>query len=141
MASRPEMRMPYGPGWEDPDWTPSAPPAAQEPAADRRPRVSTLAQFMSIVKRAAVGRLARPALRVAPIERRHPVAGTAAYVGQTRRWVIAGGAGLLAISTLPTLPRDPKAASAAKAGEPSHVADAAKAAVEPGSNAGDRSET
>jgi hypothetical protein len=109
MASRSEMRMPYGPGWEDPDWTPNAPAPAEEPAADTRPRVSTLAQFMAVVKRAA-RRSPQPGLRVAPIERRHPVAGTAAYVGQTRRWVIAGGAGLLAISTIPTLPRDPKAA-------------------------------
>jgi len=50
MASRPEMRMPYGPGWDEPDWTPKAPPAAQEPQVDRRPRVSTLAQFMAIMR-------------------------------------------------------------------------------------------
>jgi hypothetical protein len=113
MAAGPEMRMPYGPGWEDPDWTPHAPPAIADDGADERPRVSTLAQFMAVVQRVASPREPLPGLRVAPIERRHPVAGTAAYVGQTRRWVIAGGAGLLAISTIPALPREREASPAA----------------------------
>jgi hypothetical protein len=137
MASRPEMRMPYGPGWDDPDWTPLAPPRPHEPAADTRPHVSTLAQFMAVVKRATKVRRSQPGLRVAPIERRHPVAGTAAYVGQTRRWVIAGGAGLLAISTIPALPGEARAASAAKADEPS-PGDESKATA-PVRNAGFRS--
>jgi hypothetical protein len=108
VPARPEMRLPYGPGWEDPDWTPHEPPAAPEPAQESLPCVSTLSQFMAVVKRAAA-QLPQAGLRVAPIERRHPVAGTAAYVGQTRRWVIAGGAGLLAISTIPALPRGARA--------------------------------
>jgi hypothetical protein len=110
------MRQPYGPGWEDPDWTPHWPPAADDPATDTRPRVSTLAEFMEVVKRNATPWAPRPALRVAPIDQRQPVAGTAAYVGQTRRWVIAGGAGLLAISTIPALPREARAANTAPDG-------------------------
>jgi hypothetical protein len=126
MASGPEMRMPYGPGWEDPDWTPHVPPATADAAADEPPRVSTLAQFMAIVQRVARPRASLPGLRVAPIGQRYPVAGTAAYVGQTRRWVIAGGAGLLAISTIPTLPRERKAEPAAPSNETAHVAEGAR---------------
>jgi hypothetical protein len=126
MAAGPEMRLPYGPGWEDPDWTPHVPPATADAAADERPRVSTLAQFMAVLQRAAAPGMSRPGLHVEPIERRRPVAGTAAYVGQTRRWVIAGGAGLLAISTIPALPRQRKAEPGTSAPEAAQGPDDAR---------------
>ena len=94
MSSDPKVRMPYGPGWEDPDWSPHAEPPAESAAMkltqgeDARPVVSTFAQFMAIVKRHASPRAPapRPALPAA---------------AQTRRWVMAGSAGLVALATLP----------------------------------------
>ena len=66
MAAGPEMRLPYGPGWEDPDWTPHVPPATADAAADERPRVSTLAQFMAVLQRAAVAPRKRAPAKGAP---------------------------------------------------------------------------
>jgi len=60
MRSEPNMRMPYGPGWEDPDWSPHAAPPDESAAMkrdahpiDERPVVGSLAQFMEVVKRFA----------------------------------------------------------------------------------------
>jgi hypothetical protein len=143
MPSEPEMRMPYGPGWEDPDWTPHATPdpgaqaGADAPLADDpRPRVSTLAQFMDIVKRFARPRPAQAGIRrrpAAPAADASPPgrpAAETAYAGQTRRWVVAGGAGLLAITTIP-LPHDANAAQAASAAKPPRFAGAAAERDEP----------
>ncbi len=96
MSSDPKMRMPYGPGWEDPDWSPHAEPlaasAAMKPAreADLRPVASTLSQFMAVVKRHALPRVAA----------RRPAIPTPA-AAQARRWVMAGSASLVALATLP----------------------------------------
>src|SRR3954470_19072984 len=32
VASEPKMRLPYGPGWEDPDWAPQATPPDESAA-------------------------------------------------------------------------------------------------------------
>jgi hypothetical protein len=100
MRSEPEMRMPYGPGWEDPDWAPRAtPPEASTgiaQAAERseaRPVVASLAEFMAVVKRVATPR--RRPLAASPA--RQPLA----PAGATRRWVVAGTAGFVALAALP----------------------------------------
>jgi hypothetical protein len=97
MRSEPKMRMPYGPGWEDPDWSPHAEPPDESTAmkrdahpVDERPVVGSLAQFMEVVKRFATPR------------RRQASRGAEARVpGPTRRWVMAGGAGFVALAALP----------------------------------------
>jgi hypothetical protein len=123
MPDGPEMRLPYGPGWEDPDWAPHAPTAAPAPAVAKQPLpcVSSLAEFMAVVQQAAGAPPGHAGWRVAPVSQREPVAGTAAYVGQTRRWVIASGAGLLALSTLP-MPHEANAPSPPGDPEPGRVA-------------------
>jgi len=83
MPGEPKMRLPYGPGWEDSDWAPHEPPPEAAPAVDARPVVRSLAQFMDVVRR--VARPRRPAVEV-----RGPAL-------PTRRWVVAGGAGLVAL--------------------------------------------
>ena len=97
MRSEPNMRMPYGPGWEDPDWSAHAAPPDESAAMkrdahpiDERPVVGSLAQFMEVVKRFATPR-PRPWARGAD----------APVVGPTRRWVMAGGAGFVALAALP----------------------------------------
>ena len=95
MASDSKMRMPYGPGWEDPDWSAQAAPPDETTGmkltaqVEERPVVRSLAQFMEIVKR-----FASP--------RRHRREAAVAVPGlQTRRWVMAGGAGFVALAALP----------------------------------------
>ena len=110
MASDSKMRMPYGPGWEDPDWRAhdappedTSTPRLAEEAGDR-PVVSSLAQFMDVVRRFA-------------LPRRHRAAAASTQPGlQTRRWVMAGGAGFVALAALPVArkPADPPAAAEAR---------------------------
>jgi len=114
MASDSKMRMPYGPGWEDPDWSPHAAPPDESAAmklvatADHRPVVGSLAQFMAIVKRFATPRRQRDA--------------TPSLSGlQTRRWVMAGGAGFVALAALPHAHKAPAAASTQLASDDTHV--------------------
>jgi hypothetical protein len=101
MSSDPKMRMPYGPGWEDPDWSPHATPPDESAAPqwscaeDTRPVAITLTQFMAVVKRFARS-LPSPASA-----RRPAIPPPSPYPGPTRRWVMAGGAGLVALAALP----------------------------------------
>ena len=108
MASDSKMRMPYGPGWEDPDWSAHAAPPDESAAMklvaqaeDERPVVGSLAQFMEIVKRFASPRR----------HRREAAASHAQPALQTRRWVMAGGAGFVALATLPGAPKVPDPSS------------------------------
>ena len=95
MASDSKMRMPYGPGWEDPDWSAQASPPDETTGmkltarVEERPVVGSLAQFMEIVKRFTSPR------------RHRREAAVAAPGLQTRRWVMAGGAGFVALAALP----------------------------------------
>ncbi len=97
MRSEPNMRMPYGPGWEDPDWSAHAAPPDESAAmkrdahpVDERPVVGSLAQFMDVVKRFAT-----------PHRKQLPRGADAPVAGPTRRWVMAGGAGFVALAALP----------------------------------------
>jgi len=100
MPSYGDMRQPYGPGWEDPDWQPYAPPAP-EPLAVSDGYPTTLAQFMEGLRRVAGPLAAANAKRFEPGSRPQPAM---ALPGQTRRWVVASGASLLAVGTF-ALPR------------------------------------
>ena len=111
MSSEGDLRQPYGPGWEDPDWTPHAPPATEpEPAGvcavDPR---ATLSQYMENLRRVAV---ALPAANAKRLERKGRP-GLHVHAGQTRRWVVATGASLLAVGSfaLPRSARPPEAAT------------------------------
>jgi len=103
MGAEPKMRMPYGPGWEDPDWDAhGAPPDESDgmkltAAAEEPPVVSTLAQFMALVRQVALPRAARADRR---------------FAGRMRRRMMAGGAGLMALATLPATARPRDAANA-----------------------------
>lgn len=105
MGAEPKMRMPYGPGWEDPDWDAHGMPPDESAAmkltaaADEPPVVSTLAQFMALVRRVALPRAAR-ADRL--------------FAGRMRRRMMAGGAGLMALATLPATARPREAAKASE---------------------------
>jgi hypothetical protein len=120
------MRLPYGPGWEDPDWAPQATPPDESAAmkleaepVDMRPAVGSLAQFMDIVKR-----FATPHRRQVTLAARAPS-------GPTRRWVMAGTAGFVALAALP---RGPGAAEPARATQ----ADAEASTDEPAPPGGPR---
>jgi len=117
MGAEPKMRMPYGPGWEDPDWDAYGVPPDESgamklaAAADEPPVVSTLGEFMALVRRVALPRAAR-ADRL--------------FAGRMRRRMMAGGAGLMALATLPATAR-PRDAADTCANTP---ADAPQACVE-----------
>jgi hypothetical protein len=109
MSCDADLRQPYGPGWEDPDWR------AQASSTDVPAEVcdaaipATLAEFMEGLRRVAGPQGAANAKRIeAGPRRRAPVS-----PGQTRRWVVASGASLLAAGTfaLPRPARPPEAAA------------------------------
>lgn len=100
MPSDGDMRQPYGPGWEDPDWQPYAPSAA-EPQEVSVAEPATLAQFMEGLRRVA-GPL--PAANAQRLEQKPRSRSGVAVPGQTRRWVVASGASLLAVGSF-ALPR------------------------------------
>jgi hypothetical protein len=109
MPSDGDLRQPYGPGWEDPDWTPRAESAAEPHGVCADGGPATLGQFMENLRRVAVGQPAANAKRLGPKAR----TGLAVAAGQTRRWVVATGASLLAVGTfaLPRSARPPEASS------------------------------
>jgi len=104
MGAESKMRMPYGPGWEDPDWDAHGVPPDESSAmkltaaADAPPVVSTLTQFMALVRRVALPRADR------------------LFAGRMRRRMMAGGAGLMALATLPATARPRDAAPAPEDG-------------------------
>ena len=88
MTTERDFRLPYGPGWEDPDWQPHVSPADD--------RVRTLTGYMTLVRRHAPRQAANaprlPARKVAPKP--------AFLLDPARRRMVASGACMLAVGSL-----------------------------------------
>ncbi|HEX4511795.1 MAG TPA: hypothetical protein VH328_17025 [Burkholderiaceae bacterium] len=105
MRSDTDMKQPYGPGWEDPDWTPPRLVPSEPPRLPLKASPGSLTQFMEMVRRVARPLRAANAKHLGAKEDRR--ARERVDAGQTRRWVVASGASLLAIGSF-ALPREPK---------------------------------
>lgn len=106
MPSDGDLRQPYGPGWEDPDWTPFA-SEFERVGVSASDSPATLGQFMDTLRRVAIPTPAANAKRL----ERHGRPRSPVSAGQTRRWVVATGASLLAAGTF-ALPRPARPAEA-----------------------------